>query len=458
MSAATALHSALAGRIRGSVVVPGDVGYETDRQVWNARFDRRPTAIVFVAGPDDVAATLDYAASRSLPITVRAGGHSPAGWSSIDDGIVIDLRRLNEILVAKDGRVTVGGGTIVADLVRRLDNSGLVLPVGTCAGVGIGGLTLSGGLGHLNGCLGLTCDALRWAEIVLADGGQRIASVDEEPELFWALRGAGANFGVVTRLGFQATRLAQGFGGVTAFRGRPVPDVVRTFRDLCLAAGDDLGLELRLLGTGAGTTAILSAFWAGDPRDGAAALGPLRRLGDPVAGGFEPVRYAAVATLDDGAGPRRASYQRSVNLDDLDDGVVRAMADVHDAAEGASFMTLIHRRHGAAARAPVDASAYPHRKPAFETTFATSWRAGQDEPGARQRVDAVWAAVRGGELPVYVGMLDDEPPFRSAAAYGVHHSRLGRVKALYDPANRFRRNANIEPCGRSETRMRKGLP
>jgi FAD/FMN-containing dehydrogenase len=439
-------HGSLARRIQGSIVTPAHPSYDTDRQIWNARFDRRPAAIVFVAGPDDVAATLDYGMERNLPIAVRGGGHSPAGWSSLDDGIVIDLRRLDEIRIAGDGQVTVGGGTIVADLAPRLDEADLVLPVGTCPQVGIAGLTLSGGLGHLNGCLGLTCDALQWVEIVRTDGRRRILSAHGEPALFWAVRGAGSNFGVVTRMGFQATRFTQGYGGRIAYQGQPVRDLVRTFRDLCLNARDELGLELKLL---ARDIAIILAFWAGDPRDGPVALSALRRLGEPMAGGFEPMRYAALATLDGGPLLHRANYQRSVDLDEIGEDVITAISDAHGVSGDLAVMTLIHWRHGVTARTPIEATAYPHRSAAFETTFAVAWRPGQEQAGARRRVDAAWIAAQGEMRPVYVGMLDEEPAFRSQAAYGVHYPRLARLKSLYDPENRLRSNANITSYARS---------
>lgn len=439
-------HGALARRIQGSVVTPAHASYDEDRRIWNARFDRRPAAIVFVAGPDDIAATLDYGAERKMPIAVRGGGHSPAGWSSLDDGLVIDLRRLDEILIDGTGHVSVGGGTIVADLARQLDGADLILPVGTCPQVGVAGLTLCGGLGHLNGCLGLTCDALQWVEIVRADGHRRICSAHGEPALFWAVRGAGSNFGVVTRLGFRATRFTDGYGGRVAYRGHPLRDMIKIFRDLCLGAGDELGLELRLL---ARDMAIISAYWADDPREGPNALSTLKRLGEPMAGGFAPMRYGALAMLDDGPLLHLANYQRSVDLDDIDDDVIAAIDDAHGASGHPTLMTLIHWRHGVTARTPIEATAYPHRSAAFETTFAVAWRFGEEQTGARHRVDTAWAAAGGERRPVYVGMLDDEPASRSAAAYGVHYHRLVRLKTLYDPENRLCSCATIASFNRA---------
>jgi FAD/FMN-containing dehydrogenase len=423
-------HRSLATRLRGPVLMPEDPRYDEARRVWNARIDRHPAAIAFVDGADDVAVALDYAARQGLAVAVRAGGHSPAGWSACDGGLVIDLRRLDAITIESDGSVTVGAGVIVADLIRRLDAQDRALPVGTCAGVGIAGLTLGGGIGHLNGQFGLTCDSLRWAEIVLADGSRHIASPSREPDLFWAIRGAGANFGIVTRFSFQAIQAPSGYGGVVAFTGRRRVEVVRAFSRLCEDAGN---------------AAVLSVFWAGDVRTGEAALAGLRRLGEPAAGRLGRLRYATLAGLDEGGPARRAYCQRSANFDRLDADAIAAIADCRDEAEGAGLMTLIHRRHGAAARVPVADAAYPHRSPAFETTFAAAWAPHRAEVGMHRRVEAAWRAVGGDAAPVYVNMLDDEGPSRIAAAYGANHRRLGRLKARYDPDNRLRSNANLRP-------------
>ncbi len=429
-----ASHRALADRVRGTVIGPSDATYERDRQIWNARFDRRPAAIVFVAGVDDVAATLAFAVDNGLTLTVRAGGHSPAGWSSIEGGIVVDLRRLNKIVVDADGHVSVGGGTIVANLIRRLDRSGLVLPVGTCSTVGIGGLTLSGGLGYLNGSLGLTCDALRRAELVLSDGRVVTASQHEEPDLFWALRGAGASFGVVTRMEFTATRMSVGFGGAVAFRHRPLSQILCSFRDLCLTARDELGLELRIIGGGNETVAIVSAFWAGHPQNGKHALAPLGRLGDPDAGAFAAMRYARIATLDDGEAQRFANHLRSANFDELDDNILQSIARAHDDGPN-GFMTILHWRHGEATRRACDACAYPHRQPAFEITFMSCWNPRRAAPDSHIHVDDVWAAVRGAGRPVYVGMVDSDESYRPEAHYGKNLERLLVAKGVYDRRN-----------------------
>lgn len=422
---------ALADRVRGTVIGPSDATYERDRQIWNARFDRRPAAIVFVAGVDDVAATLAFAVDNGLTPTVRAGGHSPAGWSSIEGGVVVDLRRLNRIDVDADGHVSVGGGAIVANLIRRLDSSGLVLPVGTCSTVGIGGLTLSGGLGYLNGSLGLTCDALRRAELVLPDGSVVTASQNEEPDLFWALRGAGANFGVVTRMEFAATRMGIGFGGAVAFRHRQLPQILLCFRDLCLAAPDELGLELRLISGENETVVIVSAFWAGHPQDGERALAPLGCLGEVDAGAFTAMPYARIATLDDTETPRLANHLRSANFDELDDNILRSIARAHDDGPG-GFMTILHWRHGEATRRAYDACAYPHRQPAFEITFMACWKPGSATPDGPIHVDNVWAAVRGEGRPAYVGMVGSDESCRPEALYGKNLERLLVTRGIYD--------------------------
>jgi FAD/FMN-containing dehydrogenase len=443
-----ASHASLAARIRGEVIAPGNAAYDDARRIWNGRFDRRPAAVVRVTDADDIAAALDYAAANDMPVAIRAGGHSPAGWSSSDGGLVIDLRRLDTIEAYSNGVVAVGAGVTSAALAAALDAHDMALPLGTCADVGLAGLTLGGGLGFLNGAAGLTCDSLVRVELVLADGRQAVASLDREPDLFWALRGAGANFGVVTRLAFRTRVPAQGYGGAVALRGEPHGRLLRFFRDLCSEAPDVLGLEAWLLTTATGPLAIISGFWSGDPEQGRTALARLARFGEPAASTLAPARYAQVFMAGAGFTPGRSSYQRSLGFERLEDAAIDLMTDQPLPAGSGNFLTLLHWRHGATARTPATATAFPHRSPAFETVFIADWERPQDAPAARAWVDRTFGHFAALGRPVYANMLDDDEGARMRDAYGVNYDRIASLKARYDPNNRFRINANVPPaCG-----------
>jgi FAD/FMN-containing dehydrogenase len=439
-------HERLAARIRGEVISPGDAAYDAARRIWNGRFDRRPAAVVRVADADDIVAALGYAAENDLPVAIRAGGHSPAGWSSSDGGLVIDLRRLDTIEAYSNGLVAVGAGVTSAAIAAALDAHDMALPLGTCADVGVAGLTLGGGLGFLNGAAGLTCDSLVRAELVLADGRQVVASLDQEPDLFWALRGAGANFGVVTRLAFHTRMPAQGYGGAVVVQGESHRHVLRRFRDLCVEAPDALGLEAWLLATASGPIAIISAFWSGDPDEGRAALASLARFGEPAASTLAPARYAQVFMTGANIAPGRSIYQRSLSFERLDDAAIDLMTDQPLPAGAGNFLTLLHWRHGATARMPASATAFPHRSPAFETVFLADWESPQDRPAAQAWVERTFAHFAAPGRPVYANLLDDGEDARVRDAYGVNYDRIARLKARFDPDNRFGINANVPPA------------
>ncbi|HEX4555636.1 MAG TPA: FAD-binding protein [Xanthobacteraceae bacterium] len=433
----------MAARIRGDVMAPDHADYDAARRIWNNRFDRRPAVVVRVADAEDVAAALDHAARNDLAVAVRSGGHSMAGWSSCDGGLVIDLRRLNAIEIYSDGVVSVGAGVTSGALAAALDAHDMALPLGTCADVGVAGLALGGGLGFLNGAAGLTCDSLIRAELVLADGRRTVASLDGEPDLFWALRGAGANFGVVTRLTFLTRMPAQGYGGAVVLHGQHEP-ALRLFRDCCNEAPDALGLEAWLLNTPSGPLSIVSGFWSGDADEGRALLAPLGRFAEPATNTLAPARYAQ-AFMAGGAWPAdRSYYQRSTQFRDLDDRTIAIMS-APPAPSSGTFLTLLHRRHGAAARIPATATAFPHRSSAYETTFVADWGSPAEAAAARAWVDSTFAHFAEAGRPVYASMLDAEETSRIPDAFGPNYERIGRLKARYDPHNRFRLNANVVP-------------
>ena len=234
----------LRSSLAGSVIGPDDPGYDAARRCFNALVDRRPDVIARVAGPGDVATAFDFARSHGLEVAVRGGGHNPAGHCVLDGGLVIDLSQLRTVEVDADARIArAAGGSTWLDFDTATQAFGLVTPGGVVGSTGVCGLTLGGGIGHLTAQHGLTCDNLVGAEVVSPDGSVTRASVDENPELLWGLRGGGGNFGVATRLDFRLHPLEHVVGGLFVYRGSAVPDVLRRYRDLVASAPSDLSCQ-----------------------------------------------------------------------------------------------------------------------------------------------------------------------------------------------------------------------
>src|SRR3954447_5965807 len=450
-----ALH-ALRHALGGHVWDPGDPEYDEACALFNARIRRRPRLVVRCSKPHDVAAALEYARVRELRVAVRAGGHSVAGLSLVDDGVVIDVRGLDEITVDPERRIVrVGGGVTWAAVDAATQAHGLATVGGRVSSTGVAGLALGGGSGWLERKHGLTVDNMLAVELVTARGDLVRASADEHPELFWALRGGGGNFGVVTAIELAlhpvGPEVLAGLVLHPAERGR---ELMRRFRDVMDSAPDELSLAFAYL-TGPdedpipaelrGRPAVaVVGMYAGPIEDGERALAPIRELGPPALDGFGPAPYAGFqSALDDPPGYR--NWWTAEYVDDLTDDAIDAIASLSEQLPPGPAQIFIPAWGGAVARAPEGATPLAKRDARYVVHPLLMWEdAAEDDRmisfGRRYR--EVLAPYRTGGT--YLNFLGEEGAERVRAAYGPNHERLARVKAGWDPDNVFRATGNVQ--------------
>ncbi|HJQ74948.1 MAG TPA: FAD-binding oxidoreductase [Gaiellaceae bacterium] len=434
---------------------PGDEGYEEARRAWNGAFDRRPAVIRQPESAAQVADAVAFGRAEGLPIAVKGGGHSVAGHSTVDDGLLIDLSRLRSVQVdPATRRVRVGGGALLGDVDRATQEHALVVPAGHVSHTGVAGLTLGGGFGWLMRRFGLTVDSLVSAEVVTADGEILRASADSEAELFWGLRGGGGNFGVVTEFEFEAHPL--GPEVAVAFVLYPleaaadvlvaadaataqVPDEVTSFATfMTVPPAPDFPPELH----GRKVLAVI-AVYAGDPAEADPHLRPFRELATPLLDGTGPMPYVALQTMIDPSAPHGLHYYTRSHFLDGVDAVAQPLADVFAEVTSPLSLLLIGWAGGAVAAVPPDATPYWHRD---ARCFA--WVVSAAPPDEPQEAHHAWVnAVSAAALPaargVYVNAIANEGADRVRAAYGGNWDRLLAVKRRYDPENVFRLNQNI---------------
>lgn len=446
----------LRARVRGGVIEPGHADYDDARKVYNAMHDRRPAIVVRAVSIADVMATVAFAARHRLLLAVRGGGHSVPGFGTCDGGVVLDLTRMRGIRVDVDRRtVRAEGGCTWGDLDHATHAFGLATPGGTVSTTGIAGLTLGGGMGYLTRRCGLSCDNLLAADVVTADGRLLTCSEERHPDLFWAIRGGGGNFGVVTSFEFRLHPVAEIVGGPTFY---PVEaDVLRGYRELLRGAPDHLGAILALTLApalpfvpgawhGKPVAAVLTC-WTGPAAEAPAVLRPLAAWAPIVGARVGPMPYPALNTLFDAllpAGLRhywKASFAR-----ELTDGAITPHVEHGAGVPSAESATLLFPLDGACARVAPERTAFAHRDAAFATVISGAWRDADDDAPNIGWVRRYHEALRPhSEEGGYVNFMSEDDAHRVAANYRQHLDRLRAIKRRYDPENLFRLNQNIAP-------------
>jgi len=453
----------LRAAVRGDVQTPDDSGY-ADKPIFNRMHGRRPGLILRCAGTADVVEAVNFAREHGILTAVRGGGHSVAGHSSCDGGLVVDLTRMRAVDVDPYTRtVRVQGGALWRDVDRETQVFGLVVPGGVVSETGVGGLTLGGGEGWVRRKYGLTIDSLRSARVVCADGIVRTASAESEPDLFWALRGGGGNFGVVTSFEFQAHPL----GPLVAFAGvfyatADAAAVLRRWRDYCEGAPDEVTSVAVAItmpedahlppSVHNQSCLVVGGVYAGPPEEGMAIMQPLRSLGTPLADISQPMPFSAVQTAFDAFFPmgRFQSYWKAQNLSSLPDEAIEVIAERAHARPAPLTLVATFQMGGAINRVGPTDTAYAERSAPWLSSVDGNW----DDPADNERNVAWvresfrrisrWSA--GTTYTNFTGQADEEYESLTATAYGANMARLALAKAKYDPDNFFRLNPNIAPA------------
>ena len=448
--------------LTGSVVGPGDPSYETARRVWNHAIDKQPALIVRAASTGDVVRAVGFARSEGRPIAIRGGAHSVAGFSTCDEGIVIDLGHMNDVRVdVESRRVFAGGGTRWKTFDAAAQQHGLATTGGMVSSTGIGGLTLGGGIGHLVRKYGLTCDNLLSVELVTADGSVVHASESQNSELFCALRGGGGNFGIVTNFELAVHPLGPlVLGGVIFYPGTQATQVMKSWRDLLPNVPDELSTAVSLATAPPAPfipeewhnmkVTVVIVCWAGDLAGGEHVVKPLRTLGTPITDLVGPIPYLDLQQLLDPAwGAGAGNYYTSAFLGRLPDDAIETLAHYHWRSADLPVLAELHIHHlgGAVARVPAGSTAFTNRRSPFLLNCAVRTPDPADLPQHLAWARAARNAISiYGKGEAYVNFTGEEGKSNVRASYSpTIYARLQAVKDQYDPYNVFRFNLNIPP-------------
>ncbi|MBB2922743.1 FAD-binding oxidoreductase [Cellulomonas cellasea] len=429
-------------RVRGQVWQRKDAGYDAARTVWNGAVDRRPAVVVRCADADDARTALLVAREHGVALVVRGGGHDWAGRAVLDGGVVLDLSAMRAVRVdAGAGVAHAQGGALVADVVDPAAAQGLGTATAVVRSVGMAGMTMAGGYGGLVGRFGLALDNLVSADVLLPDGTHVTAGPDGDPELLWALRGGGGNFGVVTAARYRLHPLGPVLGGMVLYPHEQAVDVLRGYRDVLAGAPDELTVMAGFVTGPTGTPAVFVApTWSGDLAAGERAVAPLTRLGTPLGGGVAPLPYPELIRMfEAGSAPGRHYALGTRWLPGLTDDAIRTLADAATTSPSPSSLLALHHFHGAAARVALDATAFALRRDHLLAEVIASWAPDDADPAATAAAHHAWvsrvaSALAPGALPGgYPNILGPEDADRTRLGFGANADRLLAAKRRYDP-------------------------
>jgi FAD/FMN-containing dehydrogenase len=433
--------------LRGEVLDPGNDGYTSARRVWNGLIDRYPALIVRCTDHSAVIRAVQFARSQNLPVAVRGGGHSSPGYSVCDDGIVIDLSQMKGISIDPvQGRARTQPGLLLGEFVSRTQAFGLATTTGTVWGTGLSGLTLGGGIGWLMGKYGLTIDNLLSVDIVTADGLMLTANATENPELFWAVRGGGGNFGIVTSFEFRLHPVTTVLAGKVIYPIQQAREILRLYREITAKASDELTAYASLVTTPAGLPAAeITLCYTGSLDEGERHIEALRKVGSPIRDMIHAKPYLKTVSMLRAAPAGRCYFERSSTLEELSDEAIDLIVEYGRAGTSPFSQVLIQHLHGAASRVHPSGTAFAQRQESYILGIFAAWT--DDE--AQKYIEwtrSFWTATRRfASLGVYVNFLGDEGEERIRASYGLNYERLVALKNRYDPTNFFHLNQNIKP-------------
>jgi hypothetical protein len=440
-------------RLRGTLLQPVDYEYDAVRTIWNAMIDRKPELIARCVSASDVITALQFGKEHKMEMTIRGGGHNVSGNCIVDGGLMIDLSQMKSIRIDPGARTAqVEPGVVWGEFDQEAQAFGLATVGGTVSHTGVAGLTLGGGFGWLAGKHGMTIDNLLSADVVTADGRLLHASQDENPDLFWALRGAGANFGIVTSFQFRLHPVgSQILGGMVLYPVDQAGDMLRFYRELLQTAPDELTTYAAILtGPDGVQVAAMAVCYSGDLEDGERAVAPIRQFGNPIVDLIRPMPYVEQQQLLTQAAPYgRMNYWQSGLSRNLSDGAIETITSIAPSVPSPYTVFVLAGNSGVAGTVGPEQTAFYHRSAIYNSMILSAWEDPADNERNIQWTREFAAAMRphlsGG---VYVNDLNDpreEGERRIHEAYGGNYERLVALKSKYDPNNIFRHNQNITP-------------
>ncbi|HVF26278.1 MAG TPA: FAD-binding oxidoreductase [Anaerolineales bacterium] len=444
----------LRAAFKGQVIVPGDDAYDEARTVFYGGIDRHPAIIIRVVNADEVARVISLASESGLELAVRSGGHSTSGHSVSEGGIVLDLSNMRDLQIDVERRTAwAETGLTAGELTSALGEHSLAVGFGDTGSVGIGGITLGGGVGYLVRKHGLTIDSLLTAEVVTADGQLLHVDVNNHPDLFWAIRGGGGNFGVATRFQFRLHEVGSVVGGMLILPA--TADVIADFIATAEAAPDELSTIANVMTAPPmpmlpedvyGKPVVMSMLvYAGEASDAERVLAPFRALAKPFADMVQPMRYPEIYAAEEG-GYHPVAVGRTMFVDNIDYSVAETILSFLHSSTGSMAVAQLRVLGGAMARVPADATAFAHRTSKIMVNVAALYENPDDQPTHEAWVTQFAAALHQNDAGAYVNFLGVEGEASVRAAYpGGTWDRLAEIKERYDPGNLFRLNQNIPP-------------
>ena len=441
----------LKASLRGPLLLAGDPGYDAARRVLNESIDRHPALVVQPTGVADIRAAIDFARERELLLAVKCGGHSPSGKSTCEKGMQIDLSHFRGVRVDPQARrAYVSGGSLLGEVDHEAQALGLVTTCGTVSHTGVGGLTLGGGFGRVARRFGLALDNVKAVDIVTADGQLRHASVDENPDLYWAVRGGGGNFGIVTDFEFALHPMQrQVIGGDVVFPISRARELLEFYGEYSEGAPDELYTDALMAAPMGGKPGvfIIHVCYSGPAGDAERMLAPVRKLGTPLEDGIKSQDYVAIQRADDRTDPRnQGTYLTSGFIDGYTADLVKAIADGFRPDPARSTALFFQHSGGAIGRVAPDATAFPHRRSTHNMLAAVVWNLDSDRKPHVDWLKGYWSTLEKFTDGWYTNESGDESQKVRDDNYQGNLPRLRAIKKKYDPANLFRLNANVQPA------------
>lgn len=438
-------------QLEGALITPADAGYDASRRIWNGMIDRRPAVIARCRSAADVQVAVKLARAEGMNFSVRGGGHGVAGMAVCDGGLMIDLSPMKGVKVDAGAREAIASpGVLWGEFDQATQAHGLATTGGQVSHTGIAGLTLGGGLGYLMGKHGSTCDNLLSVDVVTADGELLTASADQNQDLFWAIRGAGSNFGVVTSFRYRLHPLKEVLAGLLLHPRERASELTAFYREFMAGSPDELDTTIGFLNSPEGVPLVgIVVVYAGEQGEGARLLEPLRKFGPPVADLIQPMPYCAAQSMLDAAVPIGDRYYWKSNfVNELSPALVNVLSAGASAMPSPLSVILLFEVKGAIQRVAKEAMAFDHRDANFELSIIARWTDPAADEANIQWTREVWKAAQPYvSTAVYANHLTgDEGPQRIRASYGAGKwDKLAKLKARYDPGNFFKMNHNIIP-------------